>query len=493
MFSASVLGTTQRRYTNLFKYKKPWKSCRKKWKKLFIRIFNWLKLDDEKKREYLEIVENKHKLKMDSRQEVPEDKKLRPASIQNLNTLPPEGTVIITTDLLSRIEESRMNLTYKKRCLSQETLCRLVLGTSRMHYRKQLNRATSWELLRDSGKKLFIRIFNWLKLDDDEKREYLEMMEIKEELKKVMDSEEEMAKQNNNRTASIPNLDAFPPEGTILIPTNLLSQNELNDDKKRENLETMEIKEELKRQMGSSEDRQEIPKQKETHMIFSQMEIETQKNRTASIPNLDACPPEGTTINPANLLSQSTPNVIDPSPTLCLVTPESSKSSIPNLDACPPSGTTLNTTDLLSRNEENRRKLAYKGTRLTQQMFSTLVLRMSKFHYINLLRYTKSWETSTEPIKKLYIRIFNWLELDDDKKREYLEFIETNLSEKILKQKKHRKKFSEMEIESLEAIFEANRYPTSEERVRIAQEMKLDDVTIIDNWFRKRRFKTTKK
>ncbi|CAO4372539.1 unnamed protein product [Caenorhabditis nigoni] len=481
MFSRLVLRRAHCRYARLFNCTRPWETLAEPGRELYVRIHNWLKLNDDKKREYLEIMEIKEELKnqMDSSEKTPKQKKNRTAptlnpdaqtssftstiasktsipildaqtsfstspvpskaSIPNLDIYPPQGTTIITTDLIIRNEESRRNLTYKDMRLTQQMFSTLVLRKSPQHYCSLLKYTKPWESLWESGKEPFIRIFNWLKLDDDKKREYLEIMEIKEELKKVMDSSEEIAKQQKVRTSSIPNLDACPPEGTILIPTDLLSQNEenrrnlsykgrfltkimfstlvlnksqdfypglfkdtkpwetltasrktvfiriynwleLDDDKKREYLEIMEIKEELKKVVDSSE---EMAKQN--------------KIQTASIPNLDAVPPEGTILIP---------------------------------------------TDLLSQSEENRRNLTYKGRCLTQQMFSSLVLGKTQGHYCTLLKYTKPWKSLTKQGKKLFIRIFNWLNLEDDKKREYLEIMEIKeelkkvVDEKMAKQNK---------------------------------------------------------
>ncbi|CAO4372540.1 unnamed protein product [Caenorhabditis nigoni] len=342
-----------------------WKKLTIPGKDMFIRIFNSLELDDDKKREYLERMEIQEEVKAhkDSSEDIAKQMDDQKTFIPNLDARPPVGTYLNTADLLSRNEESRQNLTYKGMCLTQEMFSILVLRRARGCYGSLTRNTKPWKLLNYPGQRLYTRIFNWLELDDDQKREYLEIMEIKTKLENQMDSSEEIPEQEEIRTKFI--------RSEIEKP---------NDRFKINSHSTSEVKTRI-----------------ETDS--------TRNNQQISTP----CTP-----NSSFLESSLTPTN---------ATPVFSKASIPNLDIWP-KGRTMNTTNIISRNEENRRNLIYRGKCLTQQMFSSLVLGKTQGHYCTLLKYTKPWKSLTKQGKKLFIRIFNWLNLEDDKKREYLEIME---------------------------------------------------------------------
>ncbi|CAO4372541.1 unnamed protein product [Caenorhabditis nigoni] len=500
-----------------------WKKLTIPGKNMFIRIFNSLELDDDKKREYLERMEIQEEVKahMDSSEDIAKQMDDQTAFVPNLDARPPERTVIITTDLLSRNEENRQNLTYKGMCLTQQMFATLVLRRTQLQYYRLLKRTKSWESLIESGKKVYVRIYNWLELDDDQKREYLEIMEIKEELKKVVESSEEMAKQNKIQIASIANLDARLPVGTTMNTADLLSRTEesrrnltykgkslpqhmfatmvlrrtqgqyarllkekkpwesliesgknvyvrmfnwleLDDEKKREYLEIMKI------QMNSIEDKREICKCLQCCANFSEIEIEAAPLPSSSV---------------------------------------SSNTSLINLNASLPNRVSINTADILNACESSRRRFKSYGKILSQKTFAELVLQRTQAYYSNICKNPKPWESLTKKGKSSFVRIYNWIQLNNEDKRTYLEMMEkmeeqpaksekkktltkcTEFQQKMKRKRGAKTKFTEYQEKTLEAVFQRCNYPTMLFKRNLAKKLDLPFAVIQRYFFNHRQRK----
>ncbi|PIC33498.1 hypothetical protein B9Z55_013454 [Caenorhabditis nigoni] len=192
------------------------------------------------------------------------------------------------------------------------------------------------------------------------------------------------------------------------------------------------------------------------------------------------------------------------SPCTLASSPSSSISSLPvskvsKLDVSLPEGTIIDTTDILNRCEDSRTSFVYKGKFLTQKQFSEMVLGKSQGYYSSLFKHSKPWKSLMDSGKQLYIRMFNWLNLDDNQKQEYLEIEE--IKEQLFegkdesvgpKPKKNRTKFTKFQLDRLNASFDDNCYPTAETKAQLAKEMGLADTLIIENWFLNRRRRMTK-
>ncbi|CAO4373466.1 unnamed protein product [Caenorhabditis nigoni] len=195
--------------------------------------------------------------------------------------------------------------------------------------------------------------------------------------------------------------------------------------------------------------------------------------------------------------SASSPCNLASSPSSSISTPPVSK--VPKLDVSLPEGTIINTTDILNRCEECRTSFVHKGKFLTQKQFSEMVLGKSQGYYSSLFKYSKPWESLMDSGKQLYIRMFNWLNLDDNQKQEYLEIEE--IKGQLLegkdesvdpKPKKNRTKFTKFQLDRLNSSFDDNCYPSAEAKAQLAKEMGLADSTIIENWFLNRRRRMAK-
>ncbi|CAO4373467.1 unnamed protein product [Caenorhabditis nigoni] len=201
--------------------------------------------------------------------------------------------------------------------------------------------------------------------------------------------------------------------------------------------------------------------------------------------------------NPHFSVSSSSPCTLASSPSSSISSPPVSK--VPKLDVCLPEGTIIDTNDILNRCEDSRTSFVYKGKFLTQKQFSEMVLGKSQGYYSSLFKHSKPWESLMDSGKQLYIRMFNWLNLDDNQKQEYLEIEE--IKEQLFegryesvdpKPKKNRTKFTKFQLERLNSSFEDNCYPTAETKAQLAKEMGLADSTIIENWFLNRRRRMAK-
>ncbi|PIC31972.1 hypothetical protein B9Z55_012485 [Caenorhabditis nigoni] len=520
-----------------------WKKLTMPGKNLFIRIFNNLELDDDKKREYLERMDIQEEVKahMDSSEEIEKQMDDQTASVLNLDARPSKIT-LNTADLLFRNEENRRNLTYKGMSLSQQMFSTLVLRRPGWHYPELLRRRNPWQSLMQLAKKSYVRIFNWLNLDDDKKSEYLKIMEIEEEVKAHMHSSEEIAKKMDDQAAFIPNLDARPPVGTTMNTIDLIIQNEknrriffykrrrltpptfstlvlrksqclyarllkrtkswealtekrrkpyvriynwlkLDDDKKREYLEIVEIQMKLKQHMDPIE---ENPKQKKVLPKFSEVETEAE-------PMEPLVKQQATTASSAPAHSPPSTNIPSPSPA-------SSNTSMINLDASLPNGISINTVDIINACEISRRRFEFNGEMLSKMTFSKLVLERTYNHYARICRNRKPWESLTAMGKALHVRIYNWVQLNDDEKKAYLEMMEKMNNQPVeceekktrtkftkSQQKKKRKrgiqtKFTAYQKKTLKAAFRECSYPTTVNKRSLAKKLNLPFI-VIQNYF----------
>ncbi|CAO4373468.1 unnamed protein product [Caenorhabditis nigoni] len=210
--------------------------------------------------------------------------------------------------------------------------------------------------------------------------------------------------------------------------------------------------------------------------------------------------PESHLTNPqfsASPKSTSSPCTLASSPSSSISSPPVSKVS--KLDVSLPEGTIIDTTDILNRCEDSRTSFVYKGKFLTQKQFSEMVLGKSQGYYSSLFKHSKPWESLMDSGKQLYIRMFNWLNLDDNQKQEYLEIEE--IKEKLFegrnesvdpKPKKNRTKFTKFQLDRLNSSFDDNCYPSAEAKAQLAKEMGLADTLIIENWFLNRRRRMAK-
>ncbi|CAP37010.2 Protein CBG19824 [Caenorhabditis briggsae] len=195
--------------------------------------------------------------------------------------------------------------------------------------------------------------------------------------------------------------------------------------------------------------------------------------------------------------STSSPCNLASSPSSSISSPPVSK--VPKLDVSLPEGTIIDTTDILNRCEDSRTSFVYKGKFLTQKQFSEMVLGKSQGYYSSLFKHSKPWESLIDSGKQLYIRMFNWLNLDDNQKQEYLEI--EKIKEQLFegrdesvdpKPKKNRTKFTKFQLDRLNASFDDNCYPSAETKAQLAKEMGLADILIIENWFLNRRRRMAK-
>ncbi|CAO4372547.1 unnamed protein product [Caenorhabditis nigoni] len=95
----------------------------------------------------------------------------------NLDANLPNGVLINTVDIINACESSRRRFGFNGKMLSQKTFAELVLQRTQAYYSSICKNPKPWESLTEMGKALYVRIYNWIQLTDDEKKTYLEMME----------------------------------------------------------------------------------------------------------------------------------------------------------------------------------------------------------------------------------------------------------------------------------------------------------------------------
>ncbi|CAO4372549.1 unnamed protein product [Caenorhabditis nigoni] len=95
----------------------------------------------------------------------------------NLDANLPNGVLINTFDIINACENSRRRFGFNGKMLSQKTFAELVLQRTQAYYSSICKNPKPWESLTVMGKALYVRIYNWIQLTDEEKKTYLEMME----------------------------------------------------------------------------------------------------------------------------------------------------------------------------------------------------------------------------------------------------------------------------------------------------------------------------
>ncbi|CAP33425.1 Protein CBG15047 [Caenorhabditis briggsae] len=98
-------------------------------------------------------------------------------SLINLDANLPNGVSINTADIINACESSRRRFGFNGKMLSQKTFSELVLQRTQAYYSSICKNPKPWESLTEMGKALYVRIYNWIQLSDDEKKTYLEVME----------------------------------------------------------------------------------------------------------------------------------------------------------------------------------------------------------------------------------------------------------------------------------------------------------------------------
>ncbi|CAO4372544.1 unnamed protein product [Caenorhabditis nigoni] len=95
----------------------------------------------------------------------------------NLDASLPNGISINTTDIINACENSRRRFGFNGKMLSQKTFAELILQRTQAYYSSICKNPKPWESLTEMGKALYVRIYNWIRLTDEEKKTYLEMMD----------------------------------------------------------------------------------------------------------------------------------------------------------------------------------------------------------------------------------------------------------------------------------------------------------------------------
>ncbi|UMM26736.1 hypothetical protein L5515_010312 [Caenorhabditis briggsae] len=174
------------------------------------------------------------------------------------------------------------------------------------------------------------------------------------------------------------------------------------------------------------------------------------------------------------------------SPSTLLPSPSSSVSSnIPtiNLDASLPNGVLINTANIINACESSRRRFGFNGKMLSQKTFAELVLQRTQADYSSICKNPKPWESLTEMGKALYVRIYNWIELNDDDKKTYLKRIEKMAKQPVeSEEKKTRTKFTKYQEKALEEVFKLCQCPTTVTKRSLAKDLNLPFV-VIQNYF----------
>ncbi|ULT93476.1 hypothetical protein L3Y34_003161 [Caenorhabditis briggsae] len=174
------------------------------------------------------------------------------------------------------------------------------------------------------------------------------------------------------------------------------------------------------------------------------------------------------------------------SPSTILPSPSSSVSSnilTINLDASLHNGVSINTADIINACESSRRRFGFNGKMLSQKTFAELVLHRTQAYYSSICKNPKPWESLTEMGKALYVRIYNWIQLNDDEKKTYLKRIEKMENQPVeSEEKKTRTKFTKYQEKALEEVFKLCQCPTTLTKRSLAKDLNLPFV-VIQNYF----------
>ncbi|PIC31982.1 hypothetical protein B9Z55_012490 [Caenorhabditis nigoni] len=154
-----------------------------------------------------------------------------------------------------------------------------------------------------------------------------------------------------------------------------------------------------------------------------------------------------------------------------------------NLDADLPNGVSINTVDIINACESSRRRFGFNGKMLSQKTFAELVLQRTQAYYSSICKNPKPWESLTVMGKALYVRIYNWIQLNDDEKKTFLEMMEKMEKQPVTsEEKKSRTKFAEYQEKALEAVFQRCPCPTTITKRSLAKDLNLPFV-VIQNYF----------
>ncbi|UMM26743.1 hypothetical protein L5515_010317 [Caenorhabditis briggsae] len=189
--------------------------------------------------------------------------------------------------------------------------------------------------------------------------------------------------------------------------------------------------------------------------------------------------PDQTYLPTVHQSDRLSPSTLLPSPS----TSVSSNTSLINLDANLPHGVSINTADIITACESSRRRFRFNGKMLSQKTFAELVLQRTQAYYSSICKNPKPWESLTVMGKAIYVRIYNWIQLNDDEKKTYLKRIEKMEKQPVeSEEKKTRTKFTEYQEKTLEAVFQLCQCPTTVTKRSLAKELNLPFV-VIQNYF----------
>ncbi|KAF1756467.1 hypothetical protein GCK72_012920 [Caenorhabditis remanei] len=186
-FAAKILGTPNNRFHTILTTPPRFKKLRNG-KELFIKMYNWLKMSEDVKREIWSVVgmNNEKSKKIAQQPESEEEEYECPTEISKKRevSLLPETSPSITAETFNAIINKKINYVNTKNIsilmknwlqrtqATQRWFAKKILGRSRKTLGQCLNKPKDWKEL-SQKRKIYVKMYNWMCLTEEQRLEIM--------------------------------------------------------------------------------------------------------------------------------------------------------------------------------------------------------------------------------------------------------------------------------------------------------------------------------